>query len=211
MSSLLIIGAGGFAKELLETVVQADIARDIYFYDDVSAETNDKFLGEYPVIRSLAEAKKLFTEIGSSFVVGVGSSELREEFTRRFTELGGEPETIISPFAKIGTHRNQIGVGTCILTDAIIESSNVIGEGVLIHVGVIVSHDVEIGDYCEISPRANLLGGVKIGKRCRIGTNATILPRVSIADDVIVGAGAVVTADVESGRTVVGVPAKMTK
>lgn len=210
MSSLLIIGAKGFAKELMEAVLQAVPNRPLFFFDDVSDDIGDELFGKYPVIRTDEAARQLFIESDASFALGVGEPRLRRMLSNRFLELGGRPETVISPFAKIGRFDNQIGPGACILTDAIVETANQIGEGVLLHVGSFVSHDVQIGDYCEVSPRANLLGGVSVGHECRIGTNATILPRVRLGNNVVVGAGAVVTKDIEDGKTVIGMPARST-
>ena len=52
---------------------------------------------------------------------------------------------------------------------------------------------------------------VKIGNNVWIGCHVTILPGVTIEDHAIIGAGAVVTRDVPSGETWVGVPAKKIK
>jgi acetyltransferase-like isoleucine patch superfamily enzyme len=49
---------------------------------------------------------------------------------------------------------------------------------------------------------------VKLRRGCYIGAGAIILPGVEIGQDAIVGAGAVVTHNVLSGTTVIGVPAK---
>jgi maltose O-acetyltransferase len=40
-----------------------------------------------------------------------------------------------------------------------------------------------------------------------IGAGAVVLPGLSIGDDVIVGAGAVVTRDIASNQTWIGIPA----
>lgn len=50
---------------------------------------------------------------------------------------------------------------------------------------------------------------VTIGNDVWIGVNSVILPGVSIGDHCIIGANAVVTKDVESGKIVAGIPAKV--
>ena len=50
---------------------------------------------------------------------------------------------------------------------------------------------------------------IAIGNDVWIGVNAVILPGVTIGDHCIIGANAVVTKDVESGKIVAGVPAKV--
>ncbi|MCX7858347.1 MAG: NeuD/PglB/VioB family sugar acetyltransferase [Deltaproteobacteria bacterium] len=204
---MLIAGAKGFAKELLETIVQIDPDEEVVFYDDVSEDLPNFLFDRYRIIRTENEARSYFRK-DRRFALGVGDPKARRMFYEKFKAIGGEVVTIISPHAKIGRYMNRISEGCTILTDAVIESNNKIGRGSLIHVGSFVSHDVEIGDFCEVSPRASLLGEVKVGDMCRIGTASVILPKVRIGHHVVVGAGAVVTKDVEDYTTVVGVPAK---
>jgi sugar O-acyltransferase (sialic acid O-acetyltransferase NeuD family) len=208
MSNLLIAGAKGFAKELLEAVLQLDAEAEVVFYDDVSDDLPERLFDRFSIVRNMGDLTTYFSETSRDFALGVGDPNLRAEFFEKFVSVGGRPKTIISPFAKIGIIANRIGDGACVLSDAVIESNNEIGKGTLIHVGALVSHDVIVGDFCEISPRANLLGSVKIGNRCRIGTASTLLPNVKLGDAAVVGAGAVVTKDIADGATVVGVPAR---
>jgi sugar O-acyltransferase (sialic acid O-acetyltransferase NeuD family) len=205
---MLVLGAKGFAKELLEALVQSGGASPLAFYDDVSADLPELLFGVYPILRSEAAAVSYLKETSNAFALGVGEPQLRSLFYEKFTNLGGEPATVISPFAKIGKHRNVIGEGCAVLTDAVIESNNSIGKGCLLHVGCLISHDAVIGNFCEISPRANILGNVTIGNLCSLGTASSILPGIRIGNNVRVGAGAVVTRDVADGLTVIGVPAK---
>jgi len=208
MFRILVVGVKGFAKELLETVIQNDLKAEITFYDDVSDDLPERLFERFPIIRSEQEASVYFRNVDVAFAIGVGHPRLRLKFLDKFSELGGKPTTVISPFAKIGAYKNIIGEGVCILTDAVLETNNQIGRGSLIHVGALVSHDVSIGEFCEISPRASLLGGVRIGDYSRLGTGCVILPRVSVGDNAVIGAGAVVTKDVMDGMTVGGIPAR---
>jgi NDP-sugar pyrophosphorylase family protein len=67
-----------------------------------------------------------------------------------------------------------------------------------------------VGNHTTISPGVIIAGNVEIGDRCLIGLGARICDRVTIGDDVTIGAGAVVLPEsvVDSGATIVGVPAK---
>lgn len=207
MSKLLIIGAKGFAKELLECVLQTTPETGITLYDDLDSSVAAKLFDRFPVLRTIDDAAHYFKSVDRRFALGVGSPDAREALFEKLVRAGGEPETVISRFAKIGELGNQVGEGVCVLADAVIESSNLIGKGALIHIGAFVSHDVTIGEFCEISPRANLLGGVTIGRKCRIGTASTILPGLAVGDSSVVGANAVVTKGVGPLTTVVGIPA----
>ena len=208
MSKIFIIGAKGFAKELLEVVLQSDPGTEVTFYDDVSKDLPDRLFGLYSVVRNEEEAAEYFKTEGNTFALGVGDPEARSKLYKKFVDLGGIPTAIVSRYAKIGKINNKIGPGTCILTDAVIESCNSIKRGSLVHSGAFISHDVRVGEFCEISPKVSLLGNVTIGNSCRIGTGSIILPTVTVGNNVTVGAGAVVTRDVGDNLTVVGIPAR---
>jgi serine O-acetyltransferase len=91
---------------------------------------------------------------------------------------------------------------------------NVFAEGVAVrHYGtVVVSGKSRIGPGCRIHASTNIgeKNGLapRIGARCFIGAGANLIGGISLGDDVRVGANAVVTRDVPSGMTVVGVPAR---
>jgi len=83
--------------------------------------------------------------------------------------------------------------------------------------GIVVGSFVTIGD--EVTIQQNVTVGRKaeslnraprIGRGVLLSTGATILGDVSIGDFAKIGAGAVVTSDVPSGCTAVGVPARLT-
>lgn len=82
--------------------------------------------------------------------------------------------------------------------------------------GVVVSGDARIGDNCRI--RTGVVIGLArvadpcapvIGNNVDIGAGAKLIGRISIGDNVNIGANSVVTSDVPSDSTAVGVPARI--
>ena len=202
---MLIIGAKGFASELTDTVCETVIAADMYYYDDVSAESQLMF-NRFRVLKNEKQASELF-KLDGRFTLGVGNPLMRKKLAEKFLDLGGQLTTVISRKASVSSFGNTIEMGCIIMPQAIVEASNYISTGTLVHVGAFISHNVSIGQYCEISPYAKLLGNVTVGNLCSIGTGAIILPEINIGDNVVVGAGAVVTKDVPDNTVVAGVPA----
>ena len=205
---MLIIGAKGFAKELLEVCHQLGETKQLVFYDDVSTDLPEKLYGKFDILRTKEAAKSYFKNTDNRFALGLGNPALRKKMAKQFTNWGGDLTSLISPKASIGHFNNNIGLGVCIMTGTVITNDVKIAEGVLLNLNCTVGHDVEIAAYTEITPGVHVSGNVKIGKNCFIGTGAVVLPGVCIGDNCEVGAGAVVTKDVVSNKTVKGVPAK---
>ena len=208
---MIIIGAKGFAKEVLEILFQLEQLNQLNFYDDINNDVPKKLYNKFPVLRTLDSAKRYFENIDKRFTIGIGNPVLRKELSEKFTDLGGILTSTISPLAKIGHFGNKIGEGCNIMTDALISNDVTIGKGCIIYFKTIITHDCIIGDFVEISPNAKVLGNSKIGNYCQIGSNAVILPKITIGDNVIVAAGSVVTKDVPDNTMIAGVPASIKK
>lgn len=205
---MLIIGAKGFAKEVLEICKKNNQLTKLAFFDDLSQNDPEKLYDTFPILKSLEQAEQYFGEIDSSFSIGIGKPRLRKIMYDKFTAIGGKLTSIISPDAKIGSYEIKIGSGANILDGVKISNSVNIGLASLIYYNAIITHDCNIGDFVEISPNATILGRVHINSFTHIGANATILPNLKIGANVLVGAGAVVTKDVPDNSIAVGVPAK---
>ena len=208
---MLIVGAKGFAKEVLEILHQLNELEELVFYDDVNNDVPDKLFGQFLVIRTMQEASNYFKTVDNRFTIGIGNPVLRKKLCDKFIALGGEFSSTISPKAVIGHYGNHIGVGTNILTGAILSNSLIIGKGCIIYYNSIITHDCKIGDFVEISPNVALLGRCEIGSFSQIGANATVLPDVKIGNNVIIGAGSVITKDIPDNCLAVGVPSKIIK
>jgi sugar O-acyltransferase (sialic acid O-acetyltransferase NeuD family) len=208
---MLIIGAKGFAKEVLEIVNELNQLQNVVFYDDISIDVPNQIYDQFAVIRTYEKASNYFQSIDKHFTIGIGNPLLRKKMSILFKKLGGELVSTISPNASIGSFDVKLGMGVNILPGVKISNSVVIGSGSLVYYNSIIAHDCLIGNFVEISPGATILGRCTIGSFTQIGANATILPDIKIGKNVIVGAGAVITKDVPDNSVVVGIPAKIIK
>lgn len=205
---MIIVGAKGFAKEVLEVLFQKDEIGNIAFFDNVSSDLTGTLYDRFPVLKSNEEVSAFFKKNDRKFTLGIGGPVSRYKLFQLFQSLGGEFSSVISPYARIGHFNNSIGYGCNVMTGTVITNDVKIGKGVLINLNCTIGHDSVIGDFVEMSPGVHVSGRCSIGDFCNLGTNCTILPGVSLGDNVIVGAGAVVTKDVESNTLVTGVPAQ---
>jgi sugar O-acyltransferase (sialic acid O-acetyltransferase NeuD family) len=208
---MLVVGAGGFAKEILEILYQNNLTNNLCFFDNVNDLTTPFLYEKYRILKSFDEAKDFFRIEDNKFTLGIGNPFLRKKMADNFTEIGGEMISTISVEARIGHFGIEIQNGCNILSGSIISNDVFISKGTIIYFNSIITHDCFVDEFVEISPGAKLLGRCKIGKYTQIGTNATILPKVQIGTNVIVAAGAVVTKDVPDNCMVAGVPAIIKK
>lgn len=207
---MIVVGARGFAKEVLEVLHQLNHIHNVAFYDDVN-EIGEKLYDKFPILKNESQVKAFFEANGDEFTIGIGNPQLRYHLYKKFTALGGKIVTTVSPFANLSSYDVTIGLGTNILMNAVFSNSVTLGKGCLVYYNAIITHDCQIEDFVEISPGAILLGRCKVGSFSRIGANATILPDVKIGRNVTVGAGAVVTKDIPDNSLVYGVPAVVIK
>lgn len=208
---MIIIGAKGFAKEVLEVLHQLNQLNEVVFYDDVNADIPDFLYNQFKVLKNKKEAIDYLKNIDARFTIGIGNPLLRRKLFEDFTAIGGEYVGTISPFAKIGNFGNSIAVGCNIMTGTVITNDVIIKKGALINLNCTIGHDSLIGEFVEMSPGVHISGNCIVGDYSVIGTNATVLPRVTIGKNVIVGAGSVVTKDIPDNCLVVGIPAIIKK
>ena len=208
---MLIIGAGGLARELLQVVKDINLTEQIFFYDDINTYSNKRIYNEFSILNSLDDVKTLFHSQSRDYLLGIGNPIFRKGLRQKFDFLGGILNSSISPYAKLGKYDVKIGNGCNILAGATVSNSVSIGECCLLYYGTIATHDCIIGDYVEISPNATLLGRCEVGPMTQIGANSTVLPNVKIGTNVVIGAGSVVTRDVLDNSVVYGVPARFAK
>lgn len=208
---MLVIGAKGFAKEILEVLHRDGLSENLVFYDDVSTDLPDKLYALFPIITNLADAQTYLQETDNRFTLAIGNPILRKRLHDKFIAIGGIFTSTICSRTSIGTFGNQIGIGCNIMTGSVITNGITIEQGVLINLNCTISHDCHIKEFTEISPGVNITGNCTIGSFCAIGTNATILPKITIGNNVVVAAGAVVTKDLPDNCMAAGVPAVIKK
>lgn len=208
---MLIIGAKGFAKEVLEVLFQNNDTKKIAFFDDINDDVYGKLYNEYPILKTLTEVENYFNSVSKDFTIGIGNPVLRKILYDKFSNINGDFKSTISPKANIGNFGNIIGEGSNIMTGSVITNDISIGKGVIININCTIGHDSKIGLFVEISPGVNISGNCEIGDFTTIGTNATVLPKIKIGKNVIVAAGAVVTKDVPDNCMVAGIPAVIKK
>lgn len=215
LESLVIVGAGGFGREVLwawrehayETKLLTS-ATNIFFADDTIDKHGEIICG--------AEVLGTIEDIPNKierpvFICGVGSPSLKRDFVGRINKLGPDYvrfRSVVHKSVKMSSYV-KVGTGTVLCADSILTTQIDVGNHVSLNLDCTVGHDTIIEDFVNVSPGVHISGYCVLKEGCDIGTGANILPRVSIGKNSVVGAGACVTKDVPDNSVVVGVPAKV--
>ncbi len=202
-SFLLLLGGGGHCAVVAESALRRGPVTLAFAAsqepEDLCARHAARFVGdvESAAVREAVRA-------GARVHAAVGDNALRVKW---IAELGGAHfETIVDPSAIVSASAT-LGAGSFVAPRAVVNARASIAQGCILNTGAIVEHDCVLEEGVHVSPGAVLCGAVSVGALSHIGAGAVVLPGVRIGARVRVGAGAVVTRDVESDRTVVGVPA----
>lgn len=206
MKEMIIVGAGGFGRELLQWI--NDINRiQLKWMIKGFIDDNPNALGslecDNTVIGSIQNWQPNSNEV---FVCAIANPSIKEKVVALLKSKGASFESIIHPKAIIGDH-NNIGEGLIAYPNSCITVNAGVGDFVTLLCSCI-GHNAVVGDYSTISSYCDITGGVKLGKRVFLGSHVTIVPGRNIGDDAYLGAGSVVVTHVKGKTKVFGNPAK---
>lgn len=202
MDNLLIIGASGHGKVIVDIALALNKYHEVSFLDD--DESISECLG-FGVIGNVCDLKDYVSEY--DMVVAIGNAQTRCRIMEQIASAGGTIATLIHPQAVVSKYAT-VGEGTVVMPGAVINAGAVVGRGCIVNTSASVDHDCRIGDFVHVAVGAHLAGTVSVGAETWIGIGAVVSNNIHICGQCMIGAGAVVVSDTTEPGTYVGVPAK---
>lgn len=210
MSRVVIIGCGGFGREVHDII---DAINEISprwtllgYLDDAPADANV----------SLVQARGSTVLDGSDwlldapgdvhYVIGVGSGSVRRAIDSRMTAASRTAATLIHPTVTVG-YGVSIGDGSVLCAGVRVTNNIEIGRHVHVNLNSTIGHDSTLGDYVTVNPLVAISGGVVLGAEVMLGTHSAVLQNLTIGNRSVVGAGSCVVKAVPDDVVVKGVPA----
>jgi len=202
---ILIFGASGHAKVVLDIVEREGRGKLALLVDDDPARAGQKLLG-YAVAGGRDALLKHGAKAGL-VIVAIGANPARRSVAAWLAAQGFAFASAVHPGAQIG-REVRIGAGTVVMAGTAINPDTEIGMHCIVNTGASVDHDCRLGEGVHVAPGARLCGGVSVGAGAFIGAGAVVVPGRQIGADAIIAAGAVVLKDVPERAVVAGNPAR---
>ncbi|WP_433306478.1 acetyltransferase [Actinoplanes sp. CA-030573] len=204
MNDLVIVGAGGFARE---TAAAAGLAwRVTGFLDDNPAlhgttRSGVPILGPVSMVHDLPEA---------AVVVCVGNPRnytARRQIVERLALPAERYATVLHPTVSIGAG-SVVGPGSVLLAGTVLTADVTVGAHVAVMPQAVLTHDDVVGDYATVASGVRLGGGAVLETGAYVGAGALVREGVTVGAWSLVGMGSVVLTDVPSEEIWVGSPAR---
>lgn len=200
-NKIIVLGAGGHAKVVVSTLIEAGIQIKGIFDDDQN-KWNTHILS-VPVEGPLSKINGLDI---SDAIIAIGNNATRKIIAERFRHLRWV--TVIHPKAYVHSSVS-LGQGTVVFAKAVVQPDSVIGEHCIINTGATLDHDCRVGNYGHLAPGVNLAGEVYLGTGVFCGIGTKIIGGMMIGNWATTGAGSVVVDNLPEYSLAFGVPAKV--
>ena len=201
---ILIVGAGGFGREVLQWARDAWPGHATQIAGFLSSDDRvlDKFDG-CPEIIGHPDAYR--PAAGDYLLLAIGVPYVRRQVAESLLARGAEFLTLVHPTAIVAVSA-RIGAGAILCPYSIASDACRVGRFVIMNYHTSLGHDASAGDFAVLSPYATLGGNAHIHEDVFLGLHASIGPGRTVGARSKVSANSCVLANAPADSIVYGVP-----
>jgi sugar O-acyltransferase (sialic acid O-acetyltransferase NeuD family) len=210
VKDLIIVGAGGFARETAAAVHAGNSVRPTWrllgFLDD-DPNLHDTFRDGLPVLGPVDNAVSM---VDAAVVVCVGNPRdymSRKRVVDRLALSADRYATVLHPSADVAPDC-LLGPGCVLLAQTVLTANVTVGSHVAMMPQTVLTHDNVVGEFVTIGSGVRLGGGTVIEQGAYLGAGALVRESVRVGAWSLVGMGSIVLRDVPPGQVWVGQPAR---
>lgn len=210
MKHLLIIGAGGFGREMFGAALGSvgyGTDFDVRGFLDDRPDALADFRGYPPVVGS---PKTYEPKADDVFITALGGIPSRRACAAALESRGGVFISLVHRSAYLGPNVT-VGAGSFVAPNVVLTADVAIGRHVSVFHNASLGHDTVLGDYSHVYALCSLGGSVRVGEGAIVYPGSVVVPRRTIGENAVVGAGSTVILNVPAGTTVFGSPAAPVK
>lgn len=210
MRDLVIVGAGGFARETAAAVRAVNRVHPTWrlrgFLDDNPVLHGTERAG-LPILGGLDALAGL---PDAAIVVCVGNPRDytgRQRIVRRLDLPAQRYATVVHPGAEVGAG-STLGPGTVLLAGVVLTADVTVGAHVAVMPQAVLTHDDQVDDHVTIASGVRLGGNAVLRRGAYLGAGALVREGVTVGAWSLVGMGSVVLRDIPGGQVWAGSPAR---
>ena len=209
MEDIIVYGAGGHGKTVIDMIEEQGLYRIVGVLDD-HEDGADELLG-YPVIRNGEKIDHIIRQVYGG-VVAIAENHTRSRIVSKIEAISPEFDfvNIINPVVSISRHA-KLGQGIVIMFGVRIGADATIGGHCVICSNSTIAHDSDIGDYVFVGTQVGCSGSVAIGAHSYVLSGSVIINNTTVGHHTVVGSASNVLNDLPSNVVAYGNPAQVVR
>lgn len=209
MYDVVIVGAGGFGREIYQ-YVKSTLPSEMYRIKGfISNNPND--LDNFEInSKVLGDETTYQVEENDRFIFAIGNIPVKKRIVSTLKEKGAIFLTFIHPTA-IVLDTAKIGEGVVICPFVTVSDHVIVDDFVMMNFYSSVGHDAKLGKYSILSPYATVNGFSTLEDEVFLGTHSTITAYKRIGRESKISANSVAMYNTKPYSLVYGVPGKAKK
>jgi sugar O-acyltransferase (sialic acid O-acetyltransferase NeuD family) len=206
MSALLLLAAGGLAREVIASVSRSGVHHVVGLLDDDPGLAGTTVSG----VRVVGDIASLSGHSDVALLICAGRGPTRRRIAERLAAAGIGSDrfaTVIDVSVAVPSGCT-VGRGSIVLAQVAMTAAVRIGAHVVVMPNTTLTHDVVVHDFATLCAGVSLGGAVVVGNGAYLGMNAGVRENITVGRDAVLGMGAALLSDLPAGETWVGVPAR---